>query len=177
MTLPRKLLLRETPEGIRLFQAPIDELQTLAAGKTNVTNAAAAKTDLSALHTYQLHLALEPGSAADTGWKFAAKDGTYTLIGYDKQKSVIYVDRTHSGSAPVSKEFFSRIEAPLTLKGSLSFDLVVDRSSLELFANNGAITMTNLFFPDPGISTLEFYASGGKAAKVSALITELKSAH
>jgi sucrose-6-phosphate hydrolase SacC (GH32 family) len=177
MTLPRKLLLRETPEGIRLFQAPIDELQTLAAGKTNVTNAAAAKTDLSALHTYQLHLALEPGSAADTGWKFAAKDGTYTLIGYDKQKGVIYVDRTHSGSAPVSKEFFSRIEAPLTLKGSLSFDLVVDRSSLELFANNGAITMTNLFFPDPGISTLEFYASGGKAAKVSALITELKSAH
>jgi sucrose-6-phosphate hydrolase SacC (GH32 family) len=177
MTLPRKLMLRETTEGIRLFQAPVDELQKLAAGKTTVINAASARTDLSASHTYQLELAADLGHAADAGWKFSSSDGKYTLIGYDKQKGMLYVDRSHSGSATVSDDFLSRTEAPLSLKGPLSLNLVVDRSSLELFANDGAVTMTNLIFPDPGVITMEFFSRGGDTGKVSAQVTELKSAH
>ena len=33
MTLPRQLTLRQTSDGIRFFQAPIDELQNLAIGE------------------------------------------------------------------------------------------------------------------------------------------------
>jgi sucrose-6-phosphate hydrolase SacC (GH32 family) len=178
MTLPRKLMLRETPEGIRLFQAPIDELKELAAGQMTVANAASARTDLSASHTHQLHLTMDPGSAGDAGWKFSSKDGKkYTMIGYDAAKGLLYVDRSHSGSAAVSADFFARIEAPLKVKGLLALDLVVDRSSLELFANGGAVTMTDLVFPDAGVSVMEFYSQGGKAGSVTARVTELKSAH
>jgi sucrose-6-phosphate hydrolase SacC (GH32 family) len=183
MTLPRKLTLRETPEGIRLFQAPIDELQQLASGKLLVSgksdaviNAAFSKTRLNTSHSYQLQSTVDLGKANDAGWKILAKDGTYTLIGYDKATSKLYVDRSHSGTAQVSKEFFARIEAPLTFKGLLSMDVVVDRSSVELFANHGAVTMTNLVFPQQG-TTIEFYSKGGATGLVSAKLTEFKSAH
>ena len=174
MTLPRKLALRQTADGIRLFQAPIDELQELANSKKTVK---AGKTQLASSHTYRLQLQADLGSASDVGWKFTSTGGKYTLIGYDKQKQLLYVDRTHSGTVAVSDQFFSRIEAPLKLNGRLTFDVVVDRSSMELFADHGAVTMTNLVFPDPGVSAMEFYANGGTAGKVSALITNLKSAH
>jgi fructan beta-fructosidase len=177
MTLPRQLTLRETAEGIRLFQSPVDELQALAIGQTTVADAAAAKTDLSSSHTYQLQLSADLGAATEAGWKFSAKDGKYTLLGYDKAKSLLYVDRSHSGSAPVSEQFFSRIEAPLRITGALSLDVVVDRSSIELFANRGSVTMTDLVFPDAGVSVMEFYSKGGGPGKVSAKVTALKSAH
>ena len=174
MTLPRKLTLRETAEGIRLFQSPIDELGKLAIGKATVSSG---RTDLGSSHTYRLQLSADLGSASEAGWKFSAKDGTYTLIGYDKTKGVLFFDRAHSGTTEISKDFFSRIEAPLKVNGNLLLDLVVDRSSMELFANGGAVTMTDLVFPDGGGTTLEFYSRAGQAGKVSAKLTELKSVH
>jgi fructan beta-fructosidase len=184
MTLPRKLSLRQSADGIRLFQAPIDELQQLASEKLAVSgrtdkqiNAAFAASQLNQGHTYQLTSLVNLDKAQEAGWKILAVDGTYTLLGYDKQKGVIYVDRTHSGSAEVNSDFPARVEAPLTLKGPLALDLVVDRSSVELFADHGGVTMTNLVFPNAGSTTLEFYSKGGETGLVSAHLTELKSAH
>jgi levanbiose-producing levanase len=183
MTLPRKLTLRETPEGIRLFQAPVDELQELSSGKLSLSgnaakiNSAFALTDLNSKHTYQLQSTLEMAKASDAGWKILAQNGTYTLVGYDKQKGVLYVDRSHSGITPVSDQFFTRIEAPLNFSGALALDLVVDRCSVELFANHGAVTMTNLVFPNSGKTTIEFYTKGGDTGTISAHLTQLKSAH
>jgi len=87
------------------------------------------------------------------------------------------VDRTHSGTTPVSKDFPARIEAPLALKDQLSLDIVVDRSSVELFANQGAVTMTDLVFPNAGANRLEFYSKGGSAQVISSQLTEFKPAH
>jgi sucrose-6-phosphate hydrolase SacC (GH32 family) len=184
MTLPRKLSLHETADGIRLFQAPVDEMQQLAQAKMDVSgstdsqlNVQFAKTQLNRNHTYQLLSTVDLGKAAEAGWKVLAHDGTYTLVGYDKQKGVVYVDRTHSGTVQLNNDFPARTEAPLKLSGPLNLDLVIDRDSVELFANRGSITMTNLVFPNPGATTIEFYSKGGRTGKVSAHLTELKSAH
>ncbi len=173
MTLPRKLTLRQGPDGLRLYQAPVDELQALVEKSTGLPGGTALSKD----HSYQLKTVLDVGSSADTGWKILADNGFYTLAGYDKAHSKLYVDRTHSGSANFSKDFPARIEAPFTLKGELALDLVVDRSSLELFANQGSLTMTNLVFPNAGANKIEFFSKGGGAKVVSARLTELKSAH
>jgi sucrose-6-phosphate hydrolase SacC (GH32 family) len=173
MTLPRKLALRQTAQGIRLFQAPVDELQKLAVSQTSISGGAT----LSKGHSYQLQSKLDLGTANEAGWKILADGSNYTLVGYDKAKGVVYVDRTHSGKAEISKDFPSRIEAPLKLSGPLSLDIVVDRLSLELFANQGAVTMTDLVFPNSGADKIEFYAKGGKAGALSAQLTEFKSAY
>jgi sucrose-6-phosphate hydrolase SacC (GH32 family) len=184
MTLPRKLSLHETADGIRLFQVPVDELQDLASAKLAVSgltdskiNMAFAATPLNKAHTYRLRSTVNLGKAAEAGWKILVADGTYTLIGYDKQRSIIYVDRTHSGTVAINEDFPARLEAPLALQGPLSFDLIVDRSSVELFADHGAVTMTNLVFPNEGATTIEFYSKGGPTGMISANLTQLKSAH
>jgi sucrose-6-phosphate hydrolase SacC (GH32 family) len=174
MTLPRKLTLRATADGVRLFQAPVDELQELADGKREISEKSQARIDS---HTYQLQSTVDLGKASDAGWKILAKDGTYTLVGYDRQNHKVYVDRSHSGSKPVSEKFFSRMEAPLNLTGVLTLNLVVDRSSVELFANQGSVTMTDLVFPKSGPTTIQFYSTGGSTGAVSAHLTEFKSAH
>ena len=184
MTLPRKLTLHETPDGIRLFQAPIDELQNLAVDHSSVSGQSSVvfnnlplMTDLTKGHTYQLQSTVNLGKAADAGWKILAEDGNYTLVGYDQSKGVLYVDRTHSGTAVVSKDFPARLEAPLKFTGALDLDVIVDRSSVEVFANHGAVTMTNLVFPDSAATNVEFYSKGGPAGLISARLTEFKSAH
>ncbi len=177
MTLPRRLSLRETAVGIRLFQAPVDELQELATGKTTVINPSEAKVELGSSHTYQILLSVEMAAAMDAGWKISSKDGHYLLVGYDKSKGVLYVDRSHSGSTKVSDDFFSRIEAPAQFRDPLTLDIVMDRLSTEVFANHGALTMTDLVFPDAGPLTLEFYSKGGTAGKTTAEVRELGSAH
>lgn len=184
MTLPRKLTLRQTPDGVRLFQAPIDELQNLAGPKLSVSgqndakvNAVLSKTRLASGHTYELRSTVDLGRATEVGWRILAVDGNYTLIGYDKNKGALYVDRTHSGTIAINQDFPVRVEAPLRLKAQLTLDVVVDRSSVEVFADQGAVTMTNLVFPAENANQLEFYSKGGATGSISANLTELKSAH
>ena len=174
MTLPRKLTLRETTDGIRLLQAPVDELKILA-GKTQ-TISTKKDTPLKT-ETYQLRSTVDLGEATEAGWKILSADGTYTLVGYDKEKGRLFVDRTHSGTAQINDKFPARVEAPLVVKGPLVLDLMVDRSSIEVFADNGAVTMTNLVYPDAGAQTLQFYRKGGREGAVRASLTELTSAH
>ncbi len=55
--------------------------------------------------------------------------------------------------------------APLSLCESKTFhiDIFVDRSSIEIFVNDGRIAMTNLVFPIEAYENLKFYSKGGKA--------------
>ncbi len=55
--------------------------------------------------------------------------------------------------------------APLSLCESKTFhiDIFVDRSSVEIFVNDGKIAMTNLVFPIEAYENLKFYSKGGKA--------------
>lgn len=55
--------------------------------------------------------------------------------------------------------------APLSLCESKTFhiDIFVDRSSVEIFVNDGRIAMTNLVFPIEAYENIKFYSKGGKA--------------
>lgn len=178
MTLPRKLSLRATSDGIRLVQSPLDGLAALRSEKVDLANPVALPE-----RTYQLTVTHDLGSAGEIGWKLLAKDDTYTIVGYNRRKHVLFVDRTHSGEVTFSKDFPARIEAPLHLPGSiLTLNIVVDRSSLEVFADNGRVAMTNLVFPAEGANGLQFYSKGGEqdvqsSSPPPASLWRLKSTH
>lgn len=158
MTLPRTLSLRATIDGMRLIQSPVDGLATLRTEKVDLTSPVALPE-----RTFQLTVTHDLGHSREIGWKLLMKDNTYTIVGYEQQKGILFVDRTHSGVTGFSRQFPARIEAPLRLPGSiLSLNIVVDRSSVEVFADNGRVTMTNLVFPAEGANGLEFYSVGGE---------------
>jgi fructan beta-fructosidase len=138
MTIPREVGLHTFPDGIRLVQKPI----------------AAVKTS-----------AFDPGRAHRAGWRIAAKDGTYTELGYDADRKEVYVDRTHSGNTGFSKDFPARTAAPYPApSGPLSFNILMDRNSIEVFTTDGRVAITNLIFSPPA-DRVTFFSEPDKTAK------------
>ncbi len=133
MTVPRELSLETTPEGIRLVQKPADSLKALRSGKVN---------ELSKLgEVYEISGTIP----ADRKFRIALAGAE---LGYDPAMKQIWVDRT-KGNVDFSRKFPVRTVAPLRVAPGrpLTLQIFVDRSSIEVFADGGRVTMTNLVYP------------------------------
>ncbi|MFL6416055.1 MAG: GH32 C-terminal domain-containing protein, partial [Bryobacteraceae bacterium] len=107
--------------------------------------------------------------------KMFSKGEKYTVLGYDFRRREIYVDRSHSGLTSFSKAFATRVGAPLHLNSPrLRLEVLADRSSVELFADNGHVVLTNLVFPEEDAFGLEAFSSNG-ATKVEIQASTLRS--
>ena len=68
-------------------------------------------------------------------------------------------------------------KAPLSVKdGKVKLELLVDRTSIELFGNAGRVQMATCFLPDLANRSIGVFAEGGEAKIVSLKVYELKSA-
>ena len=66
--------------------------------------------------------------------------------------------------------------APLDPAGNrLKLQVLVDRISLETFAQDGKVTLSAMFMPKDGAKSLELFATGGTARIVSLEVYELES--
>ena len=101
-------------------------------------------------------------------------DQHWTEIGFDKAKGEFYMDRTRSGETSITG-FAARTTAPVAPGRPYNCKLIVDRSSVEAFAQNGTIAMTNLVYPSSNSNRIVFFPSVPGAAKVHARIWKLAS--
>ena len=86
-----------------------------------------------------------------------------TII-YDVEKETISFDRTQSGIVDFSQDFPAVTVTPTYENdGSVNLRLFIDRSSIELFEQEGRVVMTNLVFPTSPYTTLSFQAEEGNA--------------
>jgi sucrose-6-phosphate hydrolase SacC (GH32 family) len=60
--------------------------------------------------------------------------------------------------------------------GRITLRILVDRTSIEVFANDGKVSMTSCFLPDPEKAGLELFSAGGSPKILSMTVYELKSA-
>lgn len=96
-----------------------------------------------------------------------------TMI-YDPAKSEFSVDRTESGITDFSVDFPCVTTAPTFEKdGSLSLRIYLDRSSVEVFGNDGRFVITDLVFPTEPYNTLAI-SSEGKVIVTDLKIYEIK---
>jgi len=185
MTFPRSLALRRTPEGIRLIQTPIAQLANIEpkrartagnAGTIASVNRWLTTSGITSDKAFQLKSDISLGTAREVGWKLLASNGNYTLVGYDRKERKLFFDRTHSGLTNFDKNFPDRTEAPLTLdRGILRLNILVDRSSVEVFAEDGRVASTNLVFPPSGITGAQVYANGGETGEITASASSIQS--
>lgn len=173
MTLPRELSLKNGSEGVRLSQRPISRLQGLR-GETmrwTLIDVVPGRNALEgmALDTFEIECDLELGEAAEVGFKLRVSDREETVVGYDAAERMLFIDRTKSGESSFHEAFACKHGVPLVPEnGRIKLHLFVDRSSVEVFANDGAAVLTDQIFPDPGSTGMALYAQGG-SAKVKAL--------
>lgn len=181
MTIPRHLALKTVRDGIRLVQEPVEAVERLRGrpfqwtGEDVVEINRALKAAAPAGRSFELEASVAPGSANEVGWRLLAGDGSFTLVGYDTARQELFVDRTHSGNIAFSKDFPVRTSAVLDDADVLRLTILVDRSSLEVFAQGGRVAMTNLVYPPASGDGIEFYSRGGKPARITARLWSFSS--
>ena len=85
-----------------------------------------------------------------------------TTLRYNAAGGELAVDRTGSGNAGFHPLFSSVESCPVTLRdGVLALEIVLDHCSVEVFAQHGESTITDLVFPAPGGRTVCLVADGG----------------
>jgi sucrose-6-phosphate hydrolase SacC (GH32 family) len=106
---------------------------------------------------FDVEVTFELGSAATVGLdvrgqkiEYAVKDGQLNALGK---------------SAALPPE-----------NGTIRLRILVDRTSVEVFANGGRVQMASCFLPAADNKTLAVYASGGSARATTLKVWELKSA-
>ena len=114
---------------------------------------------------------------SDFGLLLENKQGQKLAAGYDLKNSEVFIDRSESGKAGFSEHFPGKHTAPYAFQenGLIHIRALVDKSSIELFMDDGRVVMTELFFPDIPFSSLSFYSSGGSIELLEGSISGLKS--
>ena len=75
--------------------------------------------------------------------------GQELRIGFDEDKNAFFVDRTKAGKSDFDPHFAAIHYAPRIAKSKKSkLTVILDKSSLELFADDGLTCMTEIFFPE-----------------------------
>jgi sucrose-6-phosphate hydrolase SacC (GH32 family) len=100
-----------------------------------------------------------------------------TVIGIDPRVGQLFVDRTRSGEVGFHPEFSGRHTAPLRVNnGHVRLHVLVDWSSVEVFAGAGESVITDQIFPSPESNGVALYARGGTARLRSLDAWALRSA-
>jgi sucrose-6-phosphate hydrolase SacC (GH32 family) len=163
MSFPTAITLRRTPEGFRLFRAPVKEIESIRLGEpvterdrtvgTDGVRVAALAGDL-----LDVDLTLEPGDAKDVGVRVRGE-----TIRYCPTDGTLSVGTVRAPVRPAD--------------GALRLRVLVDRTSIEVFANEGAVSLHACYVPggDAGAAPLTLFAEGGDAKLVSLVGHRLRS--
>lgn len=179
MTIVRKYELKTVDGRLQVVSTPVEALDTLRDG-TAFTDDNIQVTGQTALDgvsetSYELEVSLDPGDAARSGIKVLVGDGEETVIGYDQDAGEIYLDRTRSGLTSFSPAFpsVSRGAVQVGQDGLIHLRVLVDRSSVEVFAQDGQTVITSVVFPSPESTGVSLFAEGGSATATSVTIHRL----
>lgn len=158
MSLPRRLSVISDKNGLTARQDPI--VAPLRQEKVALSlSEKSANTSLEA--PFELDLKFDPGDEQVFGIRLYTEEEHWTEIGFKRDRGEFYMDRTESG-AIISDEFASRTIAPIALDRPFDITLIVDRSSIEAYAQDGTIAMTNLIFPTSERNRVEVFSKSGK---------------
>lgn len=161
MDFPVSLTLRETPAGPRLFTLPVAEIDSLRAGVRAVP--------AQPLRPGENPFANLGGELLDMSVDLSL--GEAEKVGLNVRGVPVTYDHAQR------KLFCLTQSAPLEpVNGRIKLRLLVDRASIEIFANDGQVYMPNGVLLDEKNLALEAFATGGAARLNSATVATLKSA-
>ncbi len=161
MSVPRELSIRNG----RLYQWPVRELDALRSGRV-----AYQSVDFEGELTLEgikgrkvdVTITLRPGDEDNLYSKFAVwfgQDDTYhTAISFRPHESILKIDRKFSGSrrAIIHQR---RCQVPPS-GGNITFRMILDRFSVEVFVNHGEQTLSATMYTNPSADGFKFFAYG-----------------
>ncbi|MDX1544138.1 MAG: glycoside hydrolase family 32 protein [Christiangramia sp.] len=170
MTVARELKLEKNAGSYIITSVPAKELQNYRSinykddnvkieGDTKIIDSS--KIDLASAE-----IRFNISDLKQTNYKFRLSNsqGDELVFGYDHEKKQFYLDRSKAGKTDFSENFVNKIStAPrLSDAGDLTGIIILDKTSIELFFDEGKTVMTEIFFPKYPWEQLSVSAEAGE---------------
>lgn len=181
MSLPRELSVEKNNGIWTLISKPVGSLQKYRGTPLSFENmVVAGEKSLPLLNqVVEIEMTIKPGKHDSCGIKLAAGNDKYIVIGYTKNTDQLYVDRSNSGDTSFSPGIRSwlRTTVPLQLKDEkLKLHIILDKSIVEVYANDGELVITQQLFPDETSNSISLVSKAGNSVFETVKIWPLKSA-
>lgn len=175
-SVPRSLALRRLPEGLRLVQSPVAELNALRTAPEPRPVPREAQFSGSA----DIELEVVRGAWREAGLRLSNAVGEEVFVGVstEPQGLQLVVDRRRSRRTPFHAAYPERHHGPLRWRGGgadrVTLRVLFDRSTLEVFANDGETVISDRVFPTQPLTRLDVVGAGS-AVPAPARLHEMKS--
>jgi sucrose-6-phosphate hydrolase SacC (GH32 family) len=172
MSFPTELTLRTTPQGVRLFRWPVREIEGLYARSHSFRDLTveSANRALAGISPELVDMSLEFEPGAD-------RTVTLSVRGLEVVYGRIKSYRTRKGERKEVKSFAfgdCMVPAPV-IDGKVKLRVLVDRTSIEMFVNDGATVGTSYAVPAAANRDIRIRADG--AVRIGSIeVNELRSA-
>lgn len=184
-TIPRSLKLVEIYDDFLLISTPVEEYNQLKGKEIKLAGTTIfGEFEIKEKQEFPIEINLTFNTKNSTQLTFAEQFGVILsnskneklVIGYDNLNKLFFVDRTNVGWDNPSKDFAQIHYAPyINNDPGLEIRLIIDKSSVELFAKNGLVVMTEQFFPTEEFSAVSLFAEKGDVKLTGGSITRLTS--
>jgi len=176
MTTPREVQLIKKGNEYSLISNPVKEINKYISktikvktlkGKENVSVLESGKIDLTqAIINFNLK------NAKEDIYSFTLSNaiGESLTFGLNNKENYLFVDRTKAGKIDFSDKFASKIQKA-DLNGTQKeafFKIILDKTSIEIFYNNGEKVMTEIFFLNQPFTSIS--ASSKEGIEISNLV-------
>jgi len=155
-TLPHRLTLRKTPDGIRMYAAPVKDIAKLrkkshSAKPVDLADDSGTSLEVSG-GLFEIRAEFAVGKARFVGLDIGGNGITYD------------VDAGKLNGAPMNPG-----------DGKVSMQVIVDRPMIEICGNDGAVYITNSRRKRGDVSAVRAFAKGGPARLIKLEVHELQS--
>ena len=161
MDFPVVLTLRSTDDGLRMFANPVDEIANLYTEEHSWSNIAIPEGGIESTlgvegELFDIEVELEIGDTKELGLLIRGEELVYSVA--------------------EERLIFGENEAPLkAVDGRIALRCIVDRTSVEIFANDGRVYMPCRLRAEEGNKSLALFARGGAARAALIQVRELES--
>ena len=185
MSVPAEITLRTTPDGIRMFRNPVKEIEKLHVKTDRFKNLSAkeANAKLTQLSPELIDMTIEfapQGNLAlnvrglEISYDAANEEFSFTNTARVEGERAVAKTRPAKKQKPYKDDGFRAIPAP-AVNGTVKLRVLVDRVSLELFANDGQAAASFVVVPKADNRSISI-KSPDKLKIKSLVVNELKSA-
>ena len=160
MTIPREIKLTRVENEMYLSSLPVKELNRQMTKPVSLdgveVDTMTDLTDRLQAGSTQFKLELRADSLKDFYVRFFNEQGQQMILGYERLSNRWYIDRALSGKTDFNAAFPKTFFSPKIAPGrALDLTVIMDASSMEIFADKGLTVMTAVFFPDSPLTRLQ----------------------
>lgn len=156
MTVARELKLEKEDGHYRITSLPVDELKDYRS-KTYQKDDLKIQDDITLFSSKELDLSkaeirFQVADLKEANYRFRLSNsrGEKLDFGYDHREKEFFIDRSESGITNFSPDFAQKVsKAPRISEGDeLDGIIILDKTSIELFFDDGKSVFTEIFFPE-----------------------------